>query len=212
MFSYDCESELPMPAGISAAMASRLDPVSRRESDVQLMASVKAGRVESFGELYDRYCDRAYRVARATCGDADRAQDAVQEGFLSAWTGRASYRPEQGTVAAWLLTVVRHRAIDLARGHGRHACRRAGDEQLEQRPSRSDPSETVIVHDEVQRIQTSLAGLPDTQAEVITLAFYGQLSHTEIATRLGLPAGTVKGRMRLGLQKLRADLHQATAP
>jgi RNA polymerase sigma-70 factor (ECF subfamily) len=175
------------------------------------MANVNAGSVESFADLYDRYCDRAYNLARGVCRDDGRAQEAVQDGFLSVWNSRASYRPQQGTVAAWLLALVRHRAIDIARRDGRHGSRQASDEQLEGRASVGDPLEAAVKRDDAQQLLASLAMLPDAQAEVITLAYFGQLSHTEIAAQLGLPAGTVKGRMRLGLQKLRADITQAAA-
>jgi RNA polymerase sigma-70 factor, ECF subfamily len=171
-----------------------------------LMAKVGIGCAESFVELYDRYWDRAYRVARSVCHDDGRAQEAAQDGFLSVWNGRASFCAQQGSVAGWLLTVVRYRAIDAARSNHRHASRRAGEDQLTQRSAGEDPSETAVRRDEAQRVQTSLATLPDVQAEVITLAYYGQLTHTEIAAQLGVPRGTVKGRMRLGLLKLRADL------
>ena len=176
-----------------------------RLGDRELMAKVSAGSVASFGDLYDRYCDRAYRVAWSVCRDDDRAQEAVQDGLLAVWKSRASYRPQRGTVAAWLLTMVRHRAIDLARSNGKHAARRASDDQLDWLPSANDPVEAAVRRDEALRLQEALARLPDAQAEVITLAYYGQLSHTEIAAQLGLPTGTVKGRMRLGLNKLRAD-------
>jgi RNA polymerase sigma-70 factor (ECF subfamily) len=175
-------------------------------SDGDLMLQVSAGSVDGFVVLYGRYYDRAYRVARAVCHDDGRAQEAVQEGFLAVWNSRASYRSQPGTVAAWLLTVVRYRAIDIARSNQRHASRRASDDHPMQGSLEEEPWEIVIKHDDAQRVQTSLALLPDAQAEVITLGYYGQLSTTEIAVQLGLPAGTVKGRMRLGLQKLRADL------
>jgi RNA polymerase sigma-70 factor (ECF subfamily) len=150
-------------------------------------------------------------VARAVCHDDGRAQEAVQDGFLAVWNSRANYRSQQGTVAAWLLTVVRYRAIDVARSNHRHASRRASGNQLNDRASADDPFETAAKHEDAQRLHASLATLPDAQAEVITLRYYAQLSHTEIAVRLGLPAGTVKGRMRLGLQKLRADSDRAAA-
>jgi RNA polymerase sigma-70 factor (ECF subfamily) len=175
-------------------------------SDGELMVRVTAGSVDSFVALHGRYYDRAYRVARAVCHDDGRAQEAVQEGFLAVWNSRASYRSQQGTVAAWLLTVVRYRAIDIARSNHKHASRRASDTQLPQGSSEEETWEIVVRHDDARRLQTSLAMLPDAQAEVITLGYHGQLTTTEIAAHLGLPVGTVKGRMRLGLEKLRADL------
>ena len=180
-------------------------------SDGELMAKVSMGSADSFIDLYDRYYQRACRVARAVCGDDSRAQEAVQEGFLSVWTGRANYRPQQGTVAAWLLTVVRNRAIDVARSNHAHASRRAGADQLTELSSVDDLVETVVDRDIAQRMQISLAMLPDAQAEVITLAYYGELSSSEIAAHLGLPAGTVKGRMRLGLQRLHAEIKPVVA-
>jgi RNA polymerase sigma factor (sigma-70 family) len=151
------------------------------------MAKVGAGCMESFVDLYDRYCDRAYRVARAVCHDDGCAQEAVQDGFLAVWNSRATYRSQQGSVAAWLLAVVRYRAIDAARSNHRHASRRASDDQLTHRSAAEDPSETAVRREKAQRVHASLAALPDLQAEVITLAYYGQLTHTEIAAQLGLP-------------------------
>ncbi|HET9720086.1 MAG TPA: sigma-70 family RNA polymerase sigma factor [Solirubrobacteraceae bacterium] len=173
--------------------------------DPELMA---AGSVEAFGELYDRYCDRAYRVARAVCRDDGHAEDAVQDAFLSVWRTRASYQSQRGPVAAWLLTTVRYRAIDLMRVNGKHLARRADEDQLEAHAAPGDVAERVIHRDETDRLKATLAMLPDAQKEVITLAYYGQLSHTEIAAHLGLPSGTVKGRMRLGLQKLRDTMER----
>ena len=180
-------------------------------TDAQLMVEVGVGSLDAIGELYHRYCDRAYRVALSVSRDHGRAEDAVQEAFLSIWNNRSSYRSQQGTVAAWLLTVVRHRAIDGVRHNGSYDTRRASDDQLQYLPAPDDVCETAIQRDEDDRLHASLAMLPEAQQEVITLAYYGQLSHTEIATHLGLPSGTVKGRMRLGLRKLRADIEWAEA-
>ena len=183
--------------------------------DRQLMSAVSAGNVEAFGQVYDRFCNRAYGVAYSVCRDEGRAQDAVQDAFLALWTSRASYRPERGTVAAWLLTVVRYRAIDLARRDGNQRADLGGDDRLRQFAASDDVSATVIERETASRLRAALGRLADEQQEVITLAFYGQLSHTEIATQLRLPPGTVKGRMRLGLQKLRSSMDEAvleTAP
>jgi RNA polymerase sigma-70 factor (ECF subfamily) len=175
-------------------------------TDRELMAKVSAGNVAEFGDLYDRYCDRAYRVARSVCRDDGRAEEAVQEGFLSVWKSRATYCPQSGSVAAWLLTVVRHRAIDIARSDGRHASRRESDDMLDSFAAADDILESALRHDSADRLRGSLAMLPDAQQEVIILAHFGQLTHTEIAAQLGLAPGTIKGRMRLGLEKLKADI------
>jgi RNA polymerase sigma-70 factor, ECF subfamily len=175
------------------------------------MALAKAGSVDAFGELYARYCDRAYRLARSICRDDGHAEDAVQDAFASLWKSRASYLPQRGTVAAWLLTAVRYRAIDVFRRHHRHAHRRAGEDALGNHPLPEDLTELSVSRERARDLQRLLRGLPAAQREVIALAFYGELSHTEIATALALPTGTIKGRMRLGLHKLRADIDRVAA-
>lgn len=179
--------------------------------DELLMSQVKRGNVDAFDVLYHRYNARAYRVARSICHDKGRAEDAIQEAFISIWKGRASYRSQRGTVAAWLLTAVRYRAIDVVRRDHKHAGRRADVGALAAHLTPEELAEQVTSRDEARRLQTLLTRLPDAQREVITLAFYGELTHTEIAAALGLPAGTVKGRMRLGLHKLRDALDDQAA-
>lgn len=170
------------------------------------MAEAAAGQVDAFDELYERYRHRAFRVARSVCHDREQAEDAVQEAFLTIWRSSANYSSERGTVAAWLLTVVRHRAIDLVRRS------RTADAECSEtvgpvhHPDADDVDRQILQGEQHDHLQALLSLLPDAQTEVITLAFYGELSHTEIADRLKLPPGTVKGRMRLGMNKLRVSL------
>jgi len=123
---------------------------------------------------------------------------------------RSTYKP-RGKVAPWVLTIARHRAIDIARRNGPHAAHRAGDERLHTLPAPGSVAEVVVKQAQAHELQGLLGQLPDAQREVITLAFYGQLTHTEIAEHLHLPAGTVKGRMRLGLQRLRGDIQRVAS-
>ena len=174
--------------------------------DNRLMAAASGGSVDAFAELYDRYCTQAYRVAMSVCREDGCAQNAVQEAFVSIWRTGASYRSERGTVAAWLLTVVRNRAIDLARRSGAVAVRRASESHLNDLTAPDDVCDQALRRETANHLHGLLDVLPDVQREVITLAFYGQLTHTEIAEHLGLPTGTVKSRMRLGLHKLRANI------
>lgn len=178
----------------------------RPSSDEQLMAQIQAGDPDALGELYDRFFARAYGVAMSVCHDRCRAEDAIQESFVSIWRSRASYQPDRGTVAAWLLSVVRHRAIDVGRRDDRHGARCLTDDGLERHRSADDVAQEAAEMAEASRLQSLVARLPEAQREVITLAFYGQLTHLEIADRLDLPPGTVKGRMRLGLEKLRGSV------
>ena len=174
-------------------------------TDDKVMAAVKAGSATAFEALYDRYHARAYRIARAVCRDNGRAEEAVQETFASIWRTRAGYH-SQGKVAAWVLTIARHRAIEIARRNGRDAAHQTTVQPLHAVTAPSDVPAQAAAHAQTRHVLSLLAQLPDAQCEVITLAFYGELTHSEIAAHLDLPAGTVKGRMRLGLQRLRADI------
>jgi RNA polymerase sigma-70 factor (ECF subfamily) len=163
----------------------------------------------AFGELYDRYAPQALTVARSVCRDPGLAEEAVQDAFESIWTSRSTYREDRGPVAAWAMSVVRYRAMALA---GRRR-RRLAAEFAQASPEQASAPEAVADQagagaDSMELI-AALQRIPAAQREVIALAFYGQLSHAEISAHLNLPAGTVKGRMRLGLGKLRCGLDRA---
>ena len=173
-------------------------------ADVALMSRVQADEPGAFDELYDRFGTDAYRVAYGMTRNGARAEDVVQEAFLSVWRHREGYRSDAGSVRGWLMGTVRHRAIDALRLHGRHDTARSDEEGADERvQAPGDVADAVCERDEACRLRTALAGLPEAQRDVITLAYFGQCSATEIADELSLPLGTVKGRMRLGLAKLR---------
>jgi len=176
-------------------------------SDEELMRGVQADDVRAFEALYDRNVALAWRIARSVCRDPGRAEDAVQDAFVAAWRTRRSYRHETGPVRTWLMTIVRNRALDSIRREG--AARRpplADGDYTGPDPAQGSPQDEVIARTEARALRARLERLPGAQAEVIALAFYGELTHTEIAERLSLPQGTVKGRMRLGLEKLREQI------
>lgn len=180
-------------------------------SDEALMARVQNGDTDAFAELYDRHAVRALQVARAICADAGRAEDAVQEGFLAIWHSRGRFRPENGSFKAWSMSIVRNRAIDSYRFAASRPPLQPTESESEapDAVSRSVQDE-VLARSETDAMLASLRELPAAQAEVIALAFFGELSHSEIAAQLDLPPGTVKGRMRLGLEKLRRQLGALT--
>ena len=180
---------------------------SAASSDEALMRRVQANEPEAFGHLYDRHCARAFRVARSVCHDIGRAEEVVQDGFLLIWRSRASYQPDAGSFQTWAMTIFRNRAIDSVRRDA--AARRprltASDYDDADPDSPSMPDST-IARTEGDGLRSLLRHLPHAQAEVIALAYFGELTHAEIAQRLSLPEGTVKGRLRLGLEKLRAEM------
>jgi len=173
------------------------------------MALAQAGDTDAFAELYDRHAERAFRIARTICNDRGRAEDAVQEGFLAIWRGRAGYRPDGGSFQAWSMRIVQNRAIDSYRDVTAHPPTQTievADHQPQTDPDSVTPQDKAIARSQRDELLGSLRRLPEAQAEVIVLAFYGELSHSEIAVQLDLPPGTVKGRMRLGLEKLRREM------
>jgi RNA polymerase sigma-70 factor (ECF subfamily) len=180
----------------------------RELADEDLMALVRHGEARAFEVIYDRHCGVAFSLAYRMCGTRSAAEDVVQESFLSAWRSGARYDRSRGSVRTWVLGIVHNRAIDaLRRGHDR---RRASDEGIAERFEAPERTEIEVARrDEAREIRAALDELPEDQSRVIELAFYGGYTHTEIAAMLDAPVGTIKGRMRLGMDKLRHSLEGA---
>ncbi len=172
------------------------------------MALMRGGEARAFEVIYDRHSSVAFSLAYRICGTRSAAEDVVQEAFLSLWRSGARYDRTRGSVRTWVLGIVHNRAIDLLRrGHDRH---RASDEGIEERFEAPEQTEVEVARrDEARKIRAALDELPQEQSRVIELAFYGGYTHTEIAEMLDAPVGTVKGRMRLGMEKLRHALEGA---
>jgi RNA polymerase sigma-70 factor (ECF subfamily) len=182
----------------------------RELADEDLMPLVHDGNARAFEVVFDRHADAAFSLAYRMCGRRATAQDVVQEAFLSLWRSGARYDRTRASVRTWTLGIVHNRAIDALRRGVVHERGRVSDEGIEERleaPERTD--EEVGRRDEARELRVALEGLPSEQSHVIELAYYGGFSHSEIATMLDTPIGTVKGRMRLGLQKMRLQLGSA---
>ena len=175
--------------------------------DEQMMASVQAGSIAAFATLHDRYRERVYRAARSVCRDEGRAQEAVQETFISIWRSRGTY-VERGDLAPWIRMIARHRAIDIARRNQPHAAHRADESNLRAIRAPGDVADQAMADATTRELASVLHGLPETQRTAIMLSFYGQLTHPEIAARLAIPIGTVKGRIRLGMKRMRAEIER----
>ncbi len=176
------------------------------------MRRVQDDDMRAFEELYDRCSAKAFGLTRLMCGSSQRAEDALQEGFLAVWRKRETFDPARGSPRAWLMTIIRHRCIDVIRRDRRADGLREPDVELEYLAGPVSVAEDAAEHDTADRIRASLLGLPLAQREAIALAYFGGLSHTEIAACLQIPAGTVKGRIRLGLHKVRAELNPSSSP
>ena len=176
-------------------------------TDGELLAMAREGDAAAFEVIYDRHAAAAFSLACRICGDSGAAEDVVQDAFLSAWRCRDRYDPARGQVRSWLLRIVHNSAIDRVRRSGVHERRRASAEGIEDRleaPDRTD--EEVAQRAEATEVRGALGTLPEEQRQVIELAYFDGLTHTQIAAKLGQPVGTIKGRMRLGLLKLHTQL------
>ena len=170
-------------------------------SDEAVLALVGRSEEAALAELYDRYGGAAYRLARRVVRDPNLAEDAVQDAFLAIWRGAARFVPDRRHAAAWIMTVVHRRAVDIVRRE-EHRRAKALDPADDSRPDRS-AAEAVWLRLERERVQLALARLPDAQREVLELAYYGGFTQSELAERLGRPLGTIKSQMYTALHNLK---------
>ena len=178
-------------------------------SDDSLIAALAGRDLTALATLYDRYSRIAYALAYRILGEPEAAEDVVHDGFISAWRGATSYRSERGNVRGWLLSIVHHRAVDVLRR--KTTFRPAPLEIAEHRPADDDTAEEATRNVEHATVRAALEALPQAQRRTIELAYFGGYTHVELAQIMGVPLGTVKGRMRIGLAKLRRALERETS-
>src|SRR3954470_4716942 len=176
-------------------------------ADEDLMQLVRRGEARAFEVVYERHGGAAFSLAYRMTGKRTTAEDVVQEAFLALWRANARYDRTRGSVRTWILGIVHNRAIDALRRGMVHDRRRASDEGMEERFAAEERTEVEVARrDEAREVRTALGTLPPEQLKVIELAYFGGFTHTEIAAMLEEPLGTVKGRVRLGLAKMRDQL------
>jgi RNA polymerase sigma-70 factor (ECF subfamily) len=179
----------------------------RTLADEDLMALVQEGEARAFEVIFDRHSAAAFSLAYRMCGRRAMAEDVVQEAFMSLWRSGARYDRRRGSVRKWVLGVVHNRAIDAFRRGLVRDSRNVTDEGIADRlPAEEQTDVEVARREEARDVRTALVELPAEQRQVIELAYFGGFTHLQIAEMLELPAGTVKGRMRLGLTKMRMAL------
>ena len=185
--------------------------IRENSTDEELILAMCGGAEWAIELLYHRYARYTFALAYRMLRDISTAEDLVQEAFLLVWRKAASYQRQEGSVRRWLQAIVYHRAIDKIRSA---SYRETQCSPLETEDELNQPGEQADVWEEAWRneqhtlIRSALAQLPAEQRHVIELAYFGGFTHAEIAEREGIPLGTVKGRMRLGLQKLRLLLQE----
>jgi RNA polymerase sigma-70 factor, ECF subfamily len=172
-------------------------------ADEDLISLVEAADAEAFATLYDRHSRAAFSLAYRMMGERQASEDLTQDAFLKVWRGASSYRAERGSVRTWILSIVHNRGIDQIRSQ---ASRRRTQEKIEASAPRSQPSEAfaeTLRNSQREQVREALNTLPPEQLKILELAYFSGYTHVEISDLLGLPLGTVKGRMRLGLKKIR---------
>jgi RNA polymerase sigma-70 factor, ECF subfamily len=193
-------SRLPAAKGGDSADLHRL-------ADEDLMELVRCGDAQAFELVYDRHSSAAFSLAYRMCGRRATAEDVLQEAFLALWRSGARYDRTRGSVRNWILRIVHNRAVDaLRRGVVRERDLYHDEGVLERQPGEERTDEQALQREQTREVRGVLRALPREQSHVIELAYFGGFTHTEIASMLQMPIGTVKGRIRLGLAKLRVAL------
>lgn len=178
-------------------------------TDEAILASVANGQLDALERLYERYRTMAYATALRITADPGAAEDVVQDAFLCVWRSAARYAESRGSVQAWLLSIVRHRAIDSIRRRRPASALPESESAMPNEMTLPDVWPEVAGRLDRAAIAAALDALPGPQREAIELAYFGGLTQQEIAARTGSPLGTVKSRVRLGLLTLRAALIDA---
>ena len=178
-----------------------------QRDDHALMDALARRDLTALSALYDRYGRVAYTLAYRILGEPEAAEDVVQDAFMAAWRGARTFKRERGAVRSWLLSIVHHRAVDLLRR--RTAFRPSPLEEAAAVAADADTAAEAERNAERKSVRDALQGLPEAQRRTIELAYFGGYTQSELAGLMGVPLGTVKGRMRIGLQKMRRSLASA---
>lgn len=181
--------------------------------DAVLLTMIASAHTEALGVLYERYGRLVFTVAIHVVGDRETAEEITQDVFMRVWQGASTYRIELAKVSTWLIGITRHRAIDELRRRGARPEKLRADwpedvgrDHHDGLPVEDGPQETVESNLHGHEIRQAIQTLPPEQRVVLSLAFFGGLTHNEMAEFLGQPLGTVKSRVRLAMQKLRDTL------
>ena len=168
---------------------------------------------EAFEVFYDRHGGASFSLAYRILGDRTAAEDCIQEAFISIWRSGGKFDATRGSVRSWTLSIVRNRAIDALRSKAGKAPKLTFDDDaiLDARPAEERTEDEVMRNETATEVRGAISHLPDEQSKVIELAYFGGFSQSEIAGMLNVPLGTVKGRMRLGLEKIRGEMAEGLA-
>lgn len=176
--------------------------LDERTADASLLLRIRERDDSALEGLYDKYAILAFTLAVRILDDRMMAEDVVQEAFLSVWRNAARFEPASGSFKSWFVTIVRNRCFDRLRSRGAQP-QVARDVEVANRPGADDVAAQVVRGLTAERVRNALDGLPSEQRETVEMAYFGGLSQTEIAEKMRVPLGTVKGRVRMAMGKLR---------
>lgn len=175
------------------------------DADADLGRAFRGGDPEAVRAAYERWSPLVYSLALKALRDVSEAEDVTQQVFVSAWRGREGFRPDRGPLPAWLVGITRRRIADA---FDRRSRERRVDTLVEREQAADAPADLI----DALVVTEALSSLPEQQRTVVSLAFYQQLTHTEIAESTGLPLGTVKSHIRRSLERLRTTLEVRDVP
>jgi RNA polymerase sigma-70 factor, ECF subfamily len=177
-----------------------------RGADARLAERIRAGRTEALGELYDAYASTALATALRVVGDREEAEDVVHDAFVAVWRKIDRFDADRGSLRAWLMTVVRNRAIDRIRARRPKMDLDDADERSLLRTGPNPTWEAALRRTSAVEVRAAMATLPDEQRRALELAYFEGYTYREVAEMTGVPPGTASGRLRLALAKLRDAL------
>jgi RNA polymerase sigma-70 factor (ECF subfamily) len=177
-----------------------------RDADARCAQRIRAGDSAALGELYDRYASIALGTALRVLGDRGEAEDVVHDAFVAVWRKIDRFDADRGSLRAWLMTVVRNRAIDRIRARRPGVDLEDADERSLLRTGPNPTWEAALRQASAADVRTAMAELPDEQRRAVELAFFEGYTYREVADLTGVPPGTANGRLRLALRKLRDAL------
>jgi len=191
-------------------MADLNEPGPRTTSgdvdDASLLRDIQRGDRGAFAALYDRHASAAFGLAVKVTGDRGMAEEVVQDAFLALWRQAPRFDPARGQVRSWLLTIVHHRAVDAVRRRTARPERAMPDGAEEYLAAPGRPDEQAEQALDAAAVREAVSLIPEDQRRTVEMAYFAGMTHVEIAEATGVPLGTVKSRLRIGLEKMREHL------
>jgi RNA polymerase sigma-70 factor (ECF subfamily) len=185
-------------------------PHPERQHDAELLRRVAAGDEEAFAQIYDRFSTGLYSLVLKMMHDEKEAEDVLQEGFAHVWRRASTYDPARSGAFTWAVMIFRHKAIDRLRVRQRRErlLERATAEAAHFPENDHESALAPALRERQAQVRAALAQIPDDQKQAVELAFFGGLTHEQIAEKLAAPLGTIKARIRRGLLRLRDSLQE----